>query len=127
MGKLLLRSLLVVGLLSLLAFSAQCGVDHLAVGPGGELVVDNQTSLDVGGVTILTTGATGFTFNAALPALSLPDSVFVWTSGSLHTRRWSPTARQSECRLRLAGAARNLSAPTERLRDLLGRRASRGR
>ena len=81
MGKLLLRSLLVVGLLSLPAFSASAASIDLGVGPGGELIVDNQTSLDVGGVSILTTGATGFTFNSALPTLSVLDSVFVLDIG----------------------------------------------
>jgi hypothetical protein len=82
MGKLLLRLLVAVGLLSSLAFSpAHAATITLGVGPAGGLVVDNQTSLDVGAVAVLVTGAAGFAFNDALPAMSLPDSVFVLDIG----------------------------------------------
>jgi hypothetical protein len=77
MGKLLLRLLVVVGLLSSLAYSpALAATISLEVGPSGDLVVHNQTSLDVGGVYILTIGAPAFAFNVALPELSFSNSVF---------------------------------------------------
>jgi hypothetical protein len=77
---LLLRSLAVVGLLSLLWSAPARAVTYqsitLEVGPTGSLDIHNETHFNLGAVAILTTGATGFAFNAALPGLSLPDSVF---------------------------------------------------